>query len=110
MGSPPRARALVALAIVAGLAMGARSGLGAADLLCLAPALALAAMLLWRGYPGERLLSAALARRRHGRRARPSREPRRALRFTGPGVPRGGLLMARALAVRPPPLPAPLAS
>ena len=90
-----------------GLALCAHSGLGAADLLCLAPALALSSMLLVRRYPGERVL-VRLAVRRARRRPRariplPS-APRRAA-----CVPRGGLLMAFALAVRPPPR-APLTS
>jgi hypothetical protein len=72
-------------------------------LLYLAPALALAAMLLLRRYPGERLLVAlrrrsAMPRTRTRARLRSPSHP--VLR-----VPRGGLLMAFALAVRPPPAP-----
>lgn len=79
----------------------ASSGLGAGDLLCLAPAMLLLATLLGRRYPGERLLL-AFAARGHTRR------PRRAATAAAPHgrvaeVPRGGLLMAFALAVRPPP-------
>jgi len=70
-------------------------------LLYLAPAMLLLATLLGRRYPGERLLLAFAASARRGR-------PRRAARSAAPHgrvaqVPRGGLLMAFALAVRPPP-------
>jgi len=76
-------------------------------LLCIAPALALATVLFARRYPGERLLLAAGTRRRT-RQLRPARvlAP---LRPTLARVPRGGLLIASELAVRPPPL-APLMS
>jgi len=72
------------------------------SLLCIAPALALAVVLFARRYPGERLLLAAGTRRRT-RRLRPARVlvP---LRPTLARVPRGGLLIASELAVRPPPL------
>jgi hypothetical protein len=71
-------------------------------LLCIAPALALAAVLLARRYPGERLLLAATTRRRgRRRRAALALPPLRPLLLR---VPRGGLLMAAQLAVRPPPL------
>jgi hypothetical protein len=102
----PRSRVLVALAITAGLVLCIRSGMAGDGLLCLAPALLLAAMLFARRYPGERLLS-ALARRGQGRRPRPTAS-RASLRLADARVPRGGLLLAFALAVRPP--PAPLAS
>lgn len=71
------------------------------DLLCLLPALALACALAFKRYPGERLLVALRERRR-------ARWPRvrsfvsaraRALTVAA----HGGLLMARSLAVRPPP-------
>jgi len=98
---------LVALAMAAGLALCMSSGVGIDGLLCLAPALLLGLMLLGRHYPGERLLLAARSRS-HSRPARP--------RASGPSrgradghVPRGGLLIAFALAVRPPPA-APAAS
>ncbi len=70
-------------------------------LLCLAPAMLLLATLLWRRYPGERLLLAFAARASRG-------QPRRAARTAASHgrvaeVPRGGLLIAFALAVRPPP-------
>jgi hypothetical protein len=70
-------------------------------LLCLAPALVLLAALAFDHYPGERLL-AALARAwhpviRHERRA--SDRPLFLRRFS----PRGGALLAMALAGRGPP-------
>ena len=92
---------LVALAITAGLVLCVRSGLGVGDLLCLAPALLLAATLFQHRYPGERLL-AALAGRGQTRRLRPQAS-RPSLRRPDARVPRGGLLMGFALAVRPPP-------
>ncbi|HEX5308448.1 MAG TPA: hypothetical protein VFW38_05135 [Solirubrobacteraceae bacterium] len=69
--------------------------------LCVAPALLLCVPLLFRRYPGERLL-AAVDGRAHNRRRRGSRclRPGGA---AGPIHPRGGLLIARHLAVRPPP-------
>ncbi|MGA8364771.1 MAG: hypothetical protein WB709_09655 [Solirubrobacteraceae bacterium] len=75
-------------------------------LLCLLPALALALTLLVRRYPGERTLIAL-------RGAKP--RPRRAQRgFSTVGyrsavlaAAHGGLLIARSLAVRPPPALAP---
>jgi hypothetical protein len=72
-------------------------------LLYLLPALLLALALLTRRYPGERVLVAL----RGGRRARwprpRSRAPvRRPVRLV---AVRGGLLIGRSLAVRPPPGP-----
>lgn len=65
------------------------------------PALLLVVALLTRRYPGERLLLAFSARAR-GRRPRLTRNA--AAPHTRPAaVPRGGLLMGFALAVRPPP-------
>jgi hypothetical protein len=96
-----RTRLLVALAISAGLALWMHGGLAGGELLCLAPALVLAAALFARCYPGERLLS-ALARRKRSSRPRP-RPSLPAPGRTAPRVPRGGLLMGFALAVRPPP-------
>jgi hypothetical protein len=101
--SPIALLLLVAFGLLC-LAAGGPAGDG---MLCLAPALALMAVLLARRYPGERLLLARVERER-GRRVRAevvrSRPARRAAR-----MPRGGLLMGFALAVRPPP-PAPSAS
>ncbi len=74
-------------------------------LLCLLPLLAAIVPLLARRYPGERTL---LALRRRERAPLP--RPARRLAAARPGVAtvaRGGLLIARSLAVRPPP-PAPL--
>jgi hypothetical protein len=69
--------------------------------LCALPALVLPVMFALRRYPGERLL-AVLSEPRRGRWERPrSSVPRPARPQVG--VPRGGLLLARALAVRPPP-------
>jgi hypothetical protein len=99
--SIPRSRLLGALATAAGLVLCVRCGLGGDGLLCLAPVLLLAATLFARRYPGERLL-AALADRRQSRQLRP-RASRRSPRRPDVRVPRGGLLMAFALAVRPPP-------
>jgi hypothetical protein len=100
-----RPRLAVAVAVAIGLLLCASSGLGGHDLLCLAPALLLLAILFARRYPGERLLLGLADRRRH-------RRPRAAGPATAPfarsaDMPRGGLLMGFALAVRPPPrLPA----
>jgi hypothetical protein len=72
-------------------------------LLCLLPAVALAIPLLVRRYPGERTLLAL-------RRAEPTRWPRP--RSSTPlrrrvvmHTVRGGRLLGRSLAVRPPPAP-----
>ena len=70
-------------------------------LLYLVPSLLLIAALLLRRYPGERrLIAAAEARRPHRvRRSSPLPAPVR----PRARLPRGGLLIAAALAVRPPP-------
>lgn len=69
--------------------------------LCLLPALTLAVPLLMRRYPGERMI-AVLSDAGRRRWARPcSSTPRR--RAAVVLVVRGGLLLARSLAVRPPP-------
>jgi len=83
------------------LALCAAAGVGGDGLLSLLPALALACLLLARRYPGERVLI-ALRERRRARWARPRScaGPRR--RATVEPV-RGGLLIGRSLAVRPPP-------
>lgn len=99
---------LVGLALVAGLALCIHGGVNTDGLLSLTPVLAIAIALFGRRYPGERLLSAiARRRRRHARSPRASRAPARSR--AAARVPRGGLLMGFALAVRPPPA-APLAS
>lgn len=84
-----------------GVLLCALTGLGGRGVLSLAPALLLALTLWARRYPGERLLLAFVARDRR-------RQLRAAVRGAMPrtrtaGVPRGGLLMGFALAVRPPP-------
>jgi len=71
-------------------------------ILCLLPALALAMPLLARRYPGERVLLVLRGERRpHWPRPRSSAPGARRVRVT---AVRGGLLIGRALAVRPPPL------
>ncbi len=96
--------------MVAAVALCVRGGASIDGLLCVAPALLLALALLGRRYPGERLLLAALAGRSRHRRRRAQPSARRPSRGRGDGrVPRGGLLIAFALAVRPPPA-APAAS
>ena len=70
------------------------------SVLCAVPALVLPAVLALRRYPGEAMLLALLPARRT-RRRRPGRlAPRRIVHLA---APRGGLLLARSLAVRPPP-------
>jgi hypothetical protein len=69
--------------------------------LCLAPALAFAAPLLLRLYPGARTL-AGLADQAPHRRRPPRCSPRVALPLRAL-TPRGGQLLGTALAVRPPP-------
>jgi hypothetical protein len=67
------------------------------------PALALLAALLLGRYPGERLILAAATRSRR----RPRRAPRTAPLLSpleSTATPRGGDLLARALAGRAPPL------
>ncbi|HEV2975337.1 MAG TPA: hypothetical protein VGX69_10160 [Solirubrobacteraceae bacterium] len=99
-----RGSAAVASAVATALVCAAVA-LGSAGLLCLLPALLLACTLFARRYPGERAL---LALRRAGRARRWPRP--RAARATRARVvtvaAHGGLLIARSLAVRPPPAPA----
>ena len=71
------------------------------SVLCMLPALALVIPLLLRRYPGERALAAL---RKSGRR--PSKAPVTLVAHARPSLrlaPRGSLLLARSLAVRPPP-------
>jgi hypothetical protein len=83
------------------LACCAVNGAGGDGLLCLLPALLFALMLLTRRYPGERMLIAAhAARRARWPRAHSSAHRRQRVVAT---IARGGLLLARSLAVRPPP-------
>jgi hypothetical protein len=78
-----------------------------AGLVYLLPVLLLALVLALRRYPGERALVALASRRRRRRRATRALSrgavPRAALERRA-SMPRGGLLIAAALAVRPPPL------
>ena len=67
--------------------------------LCLLPLAALGLAMLARRYPGERILAALRERRPPVRRTTSVRLPRSPEHL----VPRGGLLIASALAVRPPP-------
>jgi hypothetical protein len=71
----------------------------------LLPALVLALVLFARRYPGERTL-ARLRTSRHKRWARPRASVPRAARAFAVAA-HGGLLIARSLAVRPPPALAP---
>ncbi len=97
-----RPRVMIAWAAVGGcLSACAIGGIPGDGLLCLAPALLLLSALLARRYPGERLLLALATRRR---RLRPrTASARRPAPAGAPTMPRGGLLMAFSLAVRPPP-------
>jgi hypothetical protein len=88
--------------VAVGFILCASSGLGGAGLLGMLPAAALLAMLAARRYPGERLLVRLAARRPQRRRAAAA-EARRAPPARTMHLPRGGLLMGFALAVRPPP-------
>jgi hypothetical protein len=96
-------RSTAALAIFTALALVALTVVGLdPSALCALPALALPALLALRRYPGERTLAVALHEsRRDGRQ----RRRLRVCRASPPrvAVPRGGLLLACSLAVRPPP-------
>ena len=95
-------RVAIALAVAVGFILCTSSGLGGDGLLCMAPAVALLAMLCARRYPGEQLLL-RLAARRYGRRRRGPSGAWRVPHLPVVHAPRGGLLMGFALAVRPPP-------
>ena len=69
--------------------------------LCALPALVLPALFALRRYPGERIL-AVLSAEHHRRRRRPRSSVPLVVRVEV-ALPRGGLLLARSLAVRPPP-------
>jgi len=74
-------------------------------ILCLLPALALASVLLARRYPGERVLLAHRGEQRVSwSRPRSTAKVRHAVLLV---AAHGGLLIARSLAVRPPPALAP---
>jgi hypothetical protein len=95
-GRPLALLIVLLAAIVVVIVSGAGTGL-----LCLLPALALMAVLVTRRYPGERLLLSR-ATRASERWPRPHSShltSRPALDL----VARGGQLIARSLAVRPPP-------
>ncbi len=88
---------LLAVLVLAVLALAALD----ATALCLLPTLALAAPLILRRYPGVRTLARLSTAPRHRwQRARSSAPLRRRV---AAATPRGGLLLACALAVRPPP-------
>lgn len=70
--------------------------------LCALPALVLPALFALRRYPGERLLAVRLPEARRERRRRPQSSVCAAPSLDV-GVPRGRLLLAWSLAVRPPP-------
>jgi hypothetical protein len=74
-------------------------------LLYLLPALALALVLLVRRYPGEGALLALRRRRPRVRWPRPRSSSAPLRRRAVLATARGGLLIARSLAVRPPPVP-----
>jgi hypothetical protein len=95
------ARSLTLLAVLAA-AGGSVAAFGAPALLFL-PVLLLFALLLRGRYVGEdRIVRLARAARR-ARRPRAPRALRARTRRSRPAAPRGGLLIALALAVRPPP-------
>ena len=96
-----RLRWIISLAVVVGAVLCMTGGLPSDGLLCLAPVLVLAAMLFAQRYPGERLLMTYAARRRN-RRPRSIGAPHWP-HVSAVRLPRGGLLMGFALAVRPPP-------
>ncbi len=90
-------------ALAAALALGfLAAALLEPSVLCLAPAVILALVLLTRRYPGERILTRMRgASRRRSRRAPPERPLHRGVEI----IPaRGGALIAYSLAVRPPPM------
>jgi len=99
--SRSRVPLLLATSVAALMVECASGGLAGDGLLCLAPALLLICILFGRRYPGERLL-ARLAARGHEARSRPT-DAHRAPRMSAVPMPRGGLLMGFAMAVRPPP-------
>jgi hypothetical protein len=75
----------------------------ATGLLDVAPALVLFAVLLLRRYPGERCVGRLATRRRRNRWPAAGRVPHPAP--VTPVRPRGGLLLAGAIAGRAPPAP-----
>jgi hypothetical protein len=99
---PTRGRAPAAALPALGLAALALAALGTLDpsVLCMFPVLVLALAMAIRRYPGEGVL--ARLRTIHRRRPRVAGSLRHPRRHTVL-LPRGGLLLAWALAVRPPP-------
>lgn len=98
------ARRLVALCLLVGFAAGLALVGPATPLLFLAPSLLVLAPLLAGRYPGERSLARlarARSRRPLARRPAAARIPRRPVVAV---LARGGRLLGRSLAVRPPPL------
>lgn len=77
-------------------------GWGGDGLLCMLPVLLFGLVLLARRYPGERLLVAACAAQRT-RWPRAQSQPRMRARPAAATIARGGQLLGRSLAVRPPP-------
>ncbi|HTZ85403.1 MAG TPA: hypothetical protein VMB05_01935 [Solirubrobacteraceae bacterium] len=100
-----RSRLVMLLVAIAAIALTASvaAELGGGALLSMLPPLALTALLLLRHYPGERALIA-----RHGTRPKRERTPAPTRPRVREGLiayaVRGTQLMARSLAVRPPPL------
>jgi hypothetical protein len=99
-----RSRLLVALAAVVLLGVIAQSALVGVTgaVMYLTPPLVLLLVLAARCYPGEQALRAVLGAGRHARRRVDALAVVRRPRPHGL-VPRGGLLIASSLAVRPPP-------
>lgn len=95
-------RGTAALVAVGMLVVAALVPDSASVLLTLAPAVALFALLLSGHYVGEERI-ACLARAFRARRIRPAHATRVARDRPHGLVPRGGRLIASALAVRPPP-------
>ena len=95
--------AIAAIALAAGLIAAAATGVDPSGLLHLAPALILVAALLARRYPGERLIARLAGSPIRARRHTRIRAVKPRTQHVGALAPRGGLLLARSLAVRPPP-------
>jgi hypothetical protein len=91
-----------AIALMLVLTCCALEGWGGVGLLFVLPALLFALVLFARRYPGERLLVAVRAARRT-RRPRAQSRSRLHARPAATTIARGGQLLARSLAVRPPP-------
>jgi hypothetical protein len=93
---------IVSVLALSGLALGTVALVGVdPNALCLLPALVLAAPLLMRRYPGARVLAGMSDRRRSRWPLPRATAPRLGRIFSI--APHGGELIARSLAVRPPP-------